>query len=113
MRFKGRKCAEKVNMGYLYMQSDMYNLYPTIGAVNAMRQNYNFALLPDATPVFGTCQFKIYEKKVEPPKQAGAPYIMFTLDAGEALRDDSCFEKRTSCALMFGANCWRIWPVGI
>ncbi len=43
--FKGRNCASKVNDEYRYMQSDMYNLYPAIGAVNAMRSNYNFTML--------------------------------------------------------------------
>ena len=48
--FKGRKCAEKVNREYRLMQSDMYNLYPAIGAVNALRQNYNFQMLPGEDP---------------------------------------------------------------
>ena len=29
--FKGRKCAEKANIEYRYMQADMYNLFPAIG----------------------------------------------------------------------------------
>lgn len=37
--FKGRKCAEKVNKTYRYMQSDMYNLFPAVGSVNAARSN--------------------------------------------------------------------------
>jgi deoxyribonuclease-1 len=57
--FKGRKCAEKVNTEYRYMQSDLYNLYPAIGAVNAMRQNYNFTMLPD-----------IENSKAEPPVES-------------------------------------------
>lgn len=65
--FKGRKCAEKVNKEYRYMQSDMYNLYPAIGAVNAMRQNYNFTMLPSAEPDFGACTMKIENRKAEPP----------------------------------------------
>jgi deoxyribonuclease-1 len=44
--FKGRKCAEKVDTEYRYMQADMFNLYPAIGAVNALRSNYNFTMLP-------------------------------------------------------------------
>ena len=53
--FKGRKCVEKVNREYRLMQSDMYNLYPAIGAVNALRQNYNFQMLPGEEPDFGSC----------------------------------------------------------
>ncbi len=68
--FKGRKCAEKVSMDYRYMQADMHNLVPAIGAVNAARSNYNFTLLPDAISSFGSCQMKIEDKKVEPPVRA-------------------------------------------
>lgn len=69
--FKGRKCAEKVNVLYRYMQSDLYNLYPAIGAVNAERGNKNFeALSTSLPPSFGSCQLKIDANKVEPPDQA-------------------------------------------
>lgn len=64
--FKGRNCASKVNKEYRYMQSDLYNLYPAIGAVNAMRSNYNFNMLPDVEPAFGSCSVKIDDRKVEP-----------------------------------------------
>jgi deoxyribonuclease-1 len=65
--FKGRKCAEKVNAEYRYMQADMFNLYPAIGAVNALRSNYNFTMLPGESSDFGSCAMKIHDKKAEPP----------------------------------------------
>ena len=68
--FKGRKCAEKVNKDYRYMQADLYNLYPAIGAVNALRQNYNFQMLPGEKPDFGSCEMKIADRKAEPPVRA-------------------------------------------
>lgn len=68
--FKGRKCAEKVNSQYRYMQADMFNLFPAIGAVNAMRSNYNFTLLPSVVSEFGSCQMKIDNRKSEPPVSA-------------------------------------------
>ena len=46
--FKGRKCAEKANRTFRLMQCDMYNLYPSIGAVNAERGNKNFEVLSEA-----------------------------------------------------------------
>lgn len=49
------------------MQADMYNLYPAIGAVNAMRSNYNFTMLPHASSSFGQCLMKIDDRKAEPP----------------------------------------------
>ncbi len=69
--FKGRRCAEKVNMEYRYMQADMYNLYPAIGSVNALRSNMNFAMLGAGVPsAFGTCEMKISGNRVEPPARA-------------------------------------------
>ncbi len=68
--FKGRKCAEKVNAEYRHMQADMYNLYPAIGAVNAMRSNYNYAMLPGESSTFGSCEMKISTNKAEPPARA-------------------------------------------
>ena len=68
--FRGRKCAERVNREYRLMQSDMYNLYPAIGAVNALRQNYNFQMLPGEEPDFGSCGMKIADRRAEPPIRA-------------------------------------------
>lgn len=68
--FKGRKCAEKANIEYRYMQADMFNLYPAIGAVNALRRNYNFTMLPGAKSDFGSCAMKIENRKAEPPEAA-------------------------------------------
>ena len=68
--FKGRKCAEKVNPEYRHMQADMYNLYPAIGAVNAMRSNFNFQMLPGEESSFGRCEMKIADRKAEPPARA-------------------------------------------
>lgn len=53
--FKGRRCAEKINNEYRYMQADMHNLFPAISAVNAMRSNYNFTILPNINSKFGSC----------------------------------------------------------
>ena len=68
--FKGRKCAEKASMEYRRMQADMHNLAPAIGAVNALRRNYAFALLPGVGNTFGICPMKIGGKRAEPPEAA-------------------------------------------
>lgn len=49
----------------------MYNLYPAIGSVNAVRSNKNFQMLgPDVPSAFGSCLMKISGNKVEPPERA-------------------------------------------
>ena len=63
--------AEKSNITFRLMQSDMYNLFPVIGAVNAERGNKNFGLLSaSAENTFGSCAMKISSNRAEPPKYA-------------------------------------------
>ena len=58
-------------MVYRHMQADMYNLYPAIGAVNALRSNYNFAgTVRASNSQFGRCPIKINNKTVQPPDYA-------------------------------------------
>lgn len=68
--YKGRKCATKVSKDYRLMQADLYNLYPAIGSVNALRQNYNFTMLPSAQSDFGSCDMRTENRKVQPPVRA-------------------------------------------
>ena len=84
--FKGRKCAEKLNLEYRYMQSDMYNLFPAIGAVNAMRSNYNFVASVDTKSGFGSCDMKISDRKAEPPASARGRIARTYLYMDEAYR---------------------------
>ena len=65
-KFKGRRCAEKVNKEYRRMQADMYNLYPAIGEVNGRRSNYSMAIIKGEKREFGKCDVEIKNKKVEP-----------------------------------------------
>ncbi|WP_136799973.1 endonuclease [Desulfosediminicola ganghwensis] len=68
--FKGRNCARKVNTAFRYMESDLHNLFPAIGSVNALRSNYNFTVLPEAYPTFGSCDMRIEGRKAHPPEIA-------------------------------------------
>lgn len=68
--FKGRKCARKVSKTFRKMEADMYNLFPSIGAVNASRRNYAYAELPLEEVAFGSCTAKIGKRSFEPPDAA-------------------------------------------
>lgn len=70
--FKGRRCAEKVNMEYRHMQADMYNLFPAIGAVNAARSNKQYSELPGSPSAFGSCEARIDGNRFEPPARERA-----------------------------------------
>ena len=68
--YKGRRCAEKASREYRLMQADMYNLFPAVGAVNAVRSNRQYSELPGVPSAFGTCPAKVDGKRFEPPPQA-------------------------------------------
>lgn len=68
--YKGRKCASKVNSEFREMEADMYNLFPSIGSVNAVRSNRQYAELPDAEEDFGICKARVAGKFFEPPDSA-------------------------------------------
>ena len=66
--FKGRKCAE-TNEEFRFMEADLHNLAPAIGAVNAARRNYRFAMVPEGE-TWGSCPMRISGRKAEPPDAA-------------------------------------------
>jgi deoxyribonuclease-1 len=68
--FKGRRCAGKINKEHRVMQSDIYNSFSAIGAVNAMRNNYNFVALVDKKRAFGSGDMEIHNRKAEPPRSS-------------------------------------------
>ena len=65
-KFKGRRCAEKMNEEFRRMQADMYNLYPVIGEVNEKRSNFGMAIIEGETREFGECDIEIKDRIVEP-----------------------------------------------
>ena len=68
-KFKGRKCAQKINKEYRRMQADMFNLYPAIGEVNGRRSNYSMAIIEGEEREFGECDVEIKNRKVEPREE--------------------------------------------
>ncbi len=67
--YKGRKCCEKVDPQFIKMETDLHNVVPEIGELNAYRSNYRFGMLPFVSQgQFGTCEIKIDQetRRVEP-----------------------------------------------
>ena len=82
--YKGRRCADRASRDYRLMQADLYNLYPAVGAVNALRSNYNYAMLPGASSTFGSCEMKISQGRAEPPERARGTIARSTLYMADA-----------------------------
>ena len=61
-----RKKCEKASKAYRLVISDMHNLYPSVGSLNAHRSNYSMAEIPGEKREWGSCDFEISSRKVEP-----------------------------------------------
>ncbi len=71
-KYKGRRCA-KTNPEFARMEADLYNLWPEIGELNALRSNYQFAELGQeklTTSEFGECKVRIEDHRFEPMPSA-------------------------------------------
>ncbi len=73
--FKGRKCLELVSQEFKLMESDLYNLYPSLIAANTLRGNLNFQMLGSQAPLpFGpSCPMRMQNRHIEPPEHARGP----------------------------------------
>ena len=65
-KYKGRRCASKVNREFKRMEADMFNLFPAIGEVNGLRSNYPMTIIEGEERQFGKCDVEIKRGKVEP-----------------------------------------------
>ena len=50
------------------MQSDMHNLFPTVGEVNGDRSNFVFGEIDGEKREYGKCDFEVAERIAEPKK---------------------------------------------
>ena len=82
-RFKGRRCASLISQDFNRMSSDLYNLRPTVGAVNALRSNFRMGLIEGEARQFGACDMEIEDRVFEPrPSIRGdIARIYFYMDA--------------------------------
>ncbi|RLB57527.1 MAG: endonuclease I [Deltaproteobacteria bacterium] len=64
--FKGRQCARKVSTEFRFMEADLYNLYPAIGEVNALRSDRRMGEIPGEARELGRCDLELAKRQVEP-----------------------------------------------
>jgi deoxyribonuclease I len=67
-KYGGRKCCSKVSGEFQQMQSDMHNLFPTVGEVNGDRSNFVFGEIDGEEREYGECDFEVAERIAEPNK---------------------------------------------
>ena len=68
-KYKGRRCASKVNKEFKRMEADMFNLFPAIGEVNGLRSNYPMTIIEGEEREFGKCDVEIKRRRVEPREE--------------------------------------------
>ncbi len=70
-RYKGRACCEQIDAEFRHLESELYNLWPSVGLVNQARSNYRFSALEGQKSFFG-CDILIDKsiRRVEPPNHA-------------------------------------------
>ncbi len=67
--YKGRRCAG-TNPDFVQMEADLFNLWPEIGELNAMRSNFTMAAIGGPGGEFGRCDVRIKSRKFEPSDAA-------------------------------------------
>jgi deoxyribonuclease-1 len=69
--FRGRRCCTKIDASFRKAESELYNLWPAVGIINALRSNFRYAALTNHTHTYG-CNFTINQlsRKVEPADSA-------------------------------------------
>ncbi|MCQ2914831.1 MAG: endonuclease [Alphaproteobacteria bacterium] len=107
-----RKCVELVSPEFNYMEADMYNLYPAIGSVNAMRSNYRYTKFAYGVEnTFGSCPMKIDARKVEPPEYTrgsiARTYLYFEHEYGIYKMSDSQRKLMEAWNKMYPVDEWE------
>lgn len=59
----------EIAIPFRYLESDMYNLVPSVGEINGLRSNYSFAMIPGEKRDFGNCDMEIERRKAKPPPE--------------------------------------------
>jgi deoxyribonuclease I len=67
-KYKGRKCCSKISYEFKKMQSDMHNLFPSIGELNGDRSNFVFGEIDGEEREYGECDFEVVQRIAEPKK---------------------------------------------
>jgi deoxyribonuclease-1 len=84
----GRKNCRKVSNKFRLMESDIMNLVPAIGELNADRSNYTFTILEGEPRKYGSVDFEVdfKKRKVEPREeirgQIARTYLYFAKNYG-------------------------------
>ena len=66
----GRENCERNDPQFAQMASDLHNLAPVVGSLNAKRSNYRWGMIQGEPRAFGRCDFEVEDRVAEPPESA-------------------------------------------
>ena len=78
-----RKCTAKMNKLFKEMEGNLFNLVPTVGAINAIRSNYSFIEFDSDQEELCLNGLRLKDRKVTPPsnKKGDIARIYFYMNA--------------------------------
>ena len=64
--YHGRRCARKVSKKFNRMEADLHNILPSVGEINADRENYQLGMILGESRHYGSCDLEIKNHTIEP-----------------------------------------------
>lgn len=92
--YKGRKCASKVSKVFRKMEADLYNLVPSVGEVNELRENFPVGLVKKEESYQFNCDTKIRRGLIEPRDEVKGFFARIYLYMHKAYPGNNIINKR-------------------
>jgi len=87
-----RDCCVHHDEEFHMMHSDLHNLVPAVGHVNAIRSNHPYGIVPNEPRAFGACDFEFEDNVAEPSEDirgdVARVYLYFHAAYGMELSDE-------------------------
>lgn len=109
----GRENCEKNSKPFNTMESDLHNLVPAVGELNADRSNFDYSMIEGEARAYGKCDFEVDFKRnvAEPPtnKQGDVARIYFYMrDTYKLKLSDQQTQLFTAWAKMDTVDVWEL-----
>lgn len=68
--FKGRKCCRRIDPLFQQMESDLHNIHPSPGEINADRSSFPYGIVVGEARKYGSCDFEVdFHNKLAEPRE--------------------------------------------
>lgn len=98
--FRGRKCAQRTSKEFSMMEADLYNLLPSVGEANGIRENFPMGIVPGEPRKYGKCDYEVENRVIEPRPEVRGDIARIYFYMNQAYPDRVAMTK--SDQTMFG-----------